>query len=59
MHWLYFGLAILFEVGGTTCLKLSDGFSKATPSILIFVFYGLAFAAAASAVKKMDISYSL
>jgi len=50
-------MAILFEVGGTTCLKLSDGFSRIIPSILIFVLYGLAFAAAAGAVKRMDISY--
>lgn len=57
MHWLWFVMAILFEVGGTTCLKLSDGFSRIIPSILIFVFYGLAFAAAAGAVKRMDISY--
>ncbi len=52
-----FALAIMFEVGGTTCLKLSEGFSKTTPSILIFIFYGLSFAAAAIAVKRMDISY--
>lgn len=32
-------LAIVFEVFGTTCMKLSEGFSKMLPSILIFVFY--------------------
>ncbi|MFO8101548.1 MAG: multidrug efflux SMR transporter [Dehalococcoidia bacterium] len=57
MHWLMFALAIIFEVSGTTCLKLSEGFSRITPSILIFVFYGLSFAAAAIAVKRLDISY--
>ena len=57
MHWLMFALAIIFEVAGTTCLKLSEGFSKVTPSILILVFYGLSFAAATIAVKRLDISY--
>ena len=57
MHWLMFALTVVFEVGGTTCLKLSEGFSKITPYILIFIFYGLSFAAAAMAVKRMDISY--
>ncbi len=57
MHWLMFALAILFEASGITCLKLSEGFSKLVPSILIFVFYGLSFAAAAIAIRRMDISY--
>ncbi|MFO8009915.1 MAG: multidrug efflux SMR transporter [Dehalococcoidia bacterium] len=57
MHWLMLALAIFFEVCGTTCLKLSDGFSRLIPSIMIFVFYGLSFTAAALAVKHLDISY--
>jgi quaternary ammonium compound-resistance protein SugE len=28
MHWFYLGLAGLFEVGFTICLKLSDGFKR-------------------------------
>ena len=28
MHWLYLALAIVFEVGGTTCMKLSEGLTK-------------------------------
>ncbi len=57
MRWLMFALAITFEVSGTTCLKLSEGFSKTVPSILIFIFYGLSFAASAVAVKHLDITY--
>ena len=57
MHWIMFGLAIIFEVCGTTCLKLSEGYTKIIPSILIFVFYGMAFAAGAVAVNKMDLSF--
>ena len=28
MHWFYLGMAGLFEVGFTVCLKLSDGFKR-------------------------------
>ncbi len=56
MHWLLLSMGIVLEVCGTTCLKLSDGFSKVAPSILIFVFYGLSFAAIAFVVKRMDLS---
>lgn len=33
MSWLLLALAGLFEVGFTTCLKLSDSFSKPLPSL--------------------------
>jgi quaternary ammonium compound-resistance protein SugE len=33
MSWLLLLFAGLFEVGFTTCLKLSDGFSKPWPSV--------------------------
>jgi small multidrug resistance pump len=41
MTWLYLALAILLEVSGTTCMKLSQGFTKVVPSVLLFVFYTL------------------
>ena len=34
MAWVYLFLAGLFEVGFTTFLKLSDGFTRAWPTIL-------------------------
>jgi small multidrug resistance pump len=40
MSWLLFTLAFVLEICGTTCMKLSEGFSKLAPSVLIFVFYG-------------------
>lgn len=52
MGWLLLFVAIGFEVAGTTCMKLSDGFSKLVPSVLIFVFYGVSFALFAMALKK-------
>ena len=33
MSWLLLALAGLFEVGFTTCLKVSDSFSKPLPSL--------------------------
>lgn len=54
--WLYLTGAILLEVAGTSCMKLSQGFTKLIPSILIFVFYGLSFVGLTIALKKIDVS---
>ncbi|MFY9553656.1 MAG: multidrug efflux SMR transporter [Blastocatellia bacterium] len=56
MTWLYLVLAILLEVSGTTCMKLSDGFTKVVPSILLFVFYTLSFGMLTLALKRLDVS---
>ena len=56
MSWLYLLLAILLEVSGTTSMKLSEGFTKVTPSIMIFVFYGLSFASLTLALRELDVS---
>ncbi len=55
-HWFYLLAAILFEVAGTTAMKLSDGFSKPLPSILLFVFYLISFAALTLALRRIDLS---
>lgn len=54
MSWLL--LAIILEVCGTTSMKLSEGFARLLPSILIFVFYGLSFASLTIALKSIDVS---
>jgi small multidrug resistance pump len=56
MHWFYLILAIAFEVSGTTCMKLSQGFTKPLPSVLLFIFYGLCFSLLTLALKKIDVS---
>ena len=43
MHWIYLTIAILLVVSGTTCMKISDGCTKLTPTLFIFFFYGLSF----------------
>jgi small multidrug resistance pump len=40
MGWLYLMLAIGLEVGGTTSMKLSEGFTRWVPSVAMFVLYG-------------------
>jgi small multidrug resistance pump len=37
-------------------MKLSQGFTKLTPSVLIFVFYGLSFVALTLCLRYMDVS---
>lgn len=61
MHWIYLCLAILFEVAGTTAMKLSDGLTKIIPSILIFVFYICSFVFLSFALKgiEMSIAYAV
>jgi len=56
MHWFYLTLAILFEVAGTTCMKLSEGFTKYLPSTFMFIFYVICFYCMTLAIKKIDLS---
>lgn len=55
-HWAWLAAAILFEVGGTTSMKLSRGFTRAVPSTLMFVLYALSFGALTIAVERISIS---
>jgi len=54
--WLYLLLAIIFEVAGTTAMKLSDGFSKLAPSVAMGVFYIISLFALTLALKRIDVS---
>jgi len=56
MSWVLLIAAICMEVCGTTCLKLSQGFTKIVPSVLIFVFYAASFTLMTFAIKKLDLS---
>ena len=56
MYWLYLALAILFEVCGTTSMKLSYGFTRILPTVAMIFFYMLSFAFLTLALKKIDIS---
>ena len=52
--WIYLIIAVFASVGGGSCLKLSAGFTRLIPSILIFVFYGLDIVALCLALRDLD-----
>jgi len=54
-HWLWLAAAILLEVSGTTCMKLSEGFTKPVSSISMFVLYAASFIALAFALRGIDV----
>ena len=56
MPWIYLLLAILLEVSGTSCMKLSDGFTQIVPSIFVFVFYSSSLVFLTLSIKAIDIS---
>jgi small multidrug resistance pump len=56
MSWIYLLTAIVFEVAGTTAMKMSDGFTKIMPSIAMSIFYILSLTALTFALKKFDVS---
>jgi len=55
-YWFYLAGAIVLEAAGTTSMKLSDGFTRLVPSILIFLFYAASFVALTFALKGIDVS---
>ncbi|PUA35409.1 QacE family quaternary ammonium compound efflux SMR transporter [Paenibacillus elgii] len=56
MYWLYLGAAIALEIAGTISMKFSQGFTRLTPSILMVVFYLLAFTSLNFSLKQIDVS---
>lgn len=56
MPWIFLSVAILFEVAGTTSMKLSRGFAEIWPSIGVFVSYLGAAAAIILALRRLELS---
>ena len=54
--WLILIAAIILEVAGTTAMKLSDGFTRPLPSVLLVVFYLFSLVALTLALKRIDVS---
>ena len=61
MAWVYLLLAGLFEIGFTTFLKLSDGFSRFWPSLGFLVCAAISFwlLTRAAAVIPMGTAYAV
>lgn len=58
MIWFMLFIAVCFEVAGIACMKLSHGFTRIIPSILILVFYAIALILLVEIAKTMSISIS-
>ena len=55
-HWLFLAGAIALEVAGTTSMKLSEGFTRLVPSVLLFLFYAASFVALTFALRSIEVS---
>ena len=53
--WLCLAIAIFFGVLGTVSMKLSNGLQRLKPSICLFIFYFISFAAMTLAVDGVDV----
>lgn len=53
--WLYLFGAILSEVAGTTALRLTDGFHKPIPSLIVVVGYGASFFLLSQILKSFPV----
>jgi len=56
MAWLILAATIVFEVIGSTMMKLADGFTYFWPSVAVFVCYGLALTGLTYVLKYIDLS---
>lgn len=56
MGWLLLFVAVIVEVRGTTSMKLSHGFTRPVPSVLLFVFYACSFVALTFALQRIELS---
>lgn len=58
MAWLYILLAGLFEVGFTTSLKLSEGFTRLWPTCIFILLAGLSFLFLSLSLKDIPLGTS-
>lgn len=56
MAWVYLMAAIVLEIAGTVSMKLSEGFTKIVPSVLMVIFYILAFSSLNFSLKQVPVS---
>lgn len=56
VYWLLLTAAILCEVTATTSMKLSEGFTKTAPSIMMVVGYLASAVLITFAIKRIELS---
>jgi small multidrug resistance pump len=54
--WWLLAAAIAFEIAGTVCMRLSDGFTRLAPSLLLFAFYAVSFTLNTFVIKVLGLS---
>jgi len=59
--WIFLAMAIAFELSGTISMKLSHGFTRLWPSVLMFLFYGVSFTSLNYALTsiKVGVAYAV
>ena len=58
MKWLLLSIGIIAELCGSTCMKMSHGFTKLFPSIFTFIFWAIGLTVFLFALKKFDLSFA-
>ena len=53
--WAWLAAAIVLEVCGTMSMKLSEGFSRLLPTVMIAVFYIASFSAMVMSLKRIEL----
>lgn len=56
LAWALVGAAVLAEVGGTSLLRATEGFSRLVPSVAVLGLYAVSFALMARAVTALQVS---
>lgn len=54
--WVYLLLGVFFEVAGTVCLKMANGFNNLIPMTLCFLFFAIALSLIMLSAKTLDVS---
>ena len=55
MHYLFLLIAIIAEVIATSFLKVSEGFTRLWPSVVVVVGYGAAFYLLSLVIEKLQV----
>lgn len=55
MAWILLTIAIVAEVVATSALKMSDGFTRFWPSMLVIAGYGIAFYLLSLVVRQLPV----
>jgi small multidrug resistance pump len=56
VSWFLLALGIVFEVAGTLCMKLADGFRDVRAASLMYILYALSLTTLMFAFRRLDVS---